>query len=213
MNKSSLKTGMFLLQNGWRVVSFLLRNLAAIVLVLLVLIALALGYWAWQMGFPATMPISILIPLALCLILIVAILLGRRRIQRWALASAARGQASVQKRVAKRMVQEGREKGEEILDKGEEILDKGVDTAKDALSTLASEVKADWQLHVAPSQSPQPQAPRCPTCGHPLRPGAKFCDRCGKPRQLTCPKCGQALRPQAKFCERCGTPVGGGRTS
>ena len=208
MNRRGLTTRLSLLRSSWRVVSFLLQHLTTIIAVVLALIALALGYQAWQMGFPATTPPSVLIPLAICLILIVAVLLARKKIQRRALASALRGQAAMQKRIAKRMVQEGREKGEEILEKG-------VDTAKDALSTLASEVKADWKRYVAtprPAQF-QPQAPRCPHCGHPLRPGAKFCDRCGKPRQLTCPKCGQVLRPQAKFCERCGAPVGSGKQS
>jgi hypothetical protein len=213
MNRNSLTTGLVLLRNGWRVASFLLRNLTAIMMGILALVALVLGYWAWQMGFPANIPIPILIPLALCLILIVAILLGRRRIQRWALARASRGQAAVQKRIAKRMVQEGREKGEEILEKGEEVLGKGVDTARGALSTLASEVKADWKRHVAQPRPARPQPTRCPDCGHPLRPGAKFCDHCGKPRQLTCPKCGQVLRSQAKFCERCGAPMSDGKPS
>jgi hypothetical protein len=213
MDRRSLTTQLSLLRSGWRVASFLLRNLTTIVLGVLVLVTIALGYWAWRMGFPATMPTSILVPLGICLILILAILVGRRRIQRWALASASRGQAAVQKRVAKRMVQGGREKGEEILEKGEEVLEKGVDTAKDALSTLASEVKADWKRYVAQPRPTQPQAPRCPECGYLVRSGAKFCDRCGKPLQLTCPKCGQALRPQAKFCERCGAPVGGETTS
>ena len=207
MNRRGLTTRLSLLRSSWRVISFLLRNLTAIIAVVLALIALALGYQAWRMGFPATTPPSVLIPLAICLILIVAVLLARKKIQRRALASALRGQAAVQKRIANRVVQEGREKGEEILEKG-------VDTAKDALSTLASEVKADWKRYVAPSRPARSQvllSPRCPHCGHLLRSGAKFCDRCGKPLQLTCPQCGQVLRPQAKFCERCGAPVSGAK--
>jgi len=211
MNKSSLKAGIFLLRSGWKVTGFLLRNLVTIVLVALFLIALALGYWAWRMGFPATMPVPILIPLALCLILIVAIVLGRSKIRRWALASAARGQARVQKRVAEDLIQEGREKGQQVLQKGEKVLEKGVDAAKGAISSLAGEVQADWQRHVSGPAPAVQQAPRCPQCGYFVRAGAKFCDRCGKPLQFTCPQCGQVLRPQARFCERCGTPVGGGK--
>jgi hypothetical protein len=181
MNRRSLTTQLSLLRSGWRVVSFLLRNLTTIITVVLVLVAIALGYWAWQMGFPVTMPIPILIPLALCLVLIVAILLGRRRIQRWALARASRGQAAMQKRIARRMVQEGREKGEEMLERGEEMLDRGIDTAGDALSSLTGEVKADWKRYMSKPGPAQPQSPRCPDCGHLLRPGAKFCDHCGAP--------------------------------
>ncbi|MCR4407845.1 MAG: zinc ribbon domain-containing protein [Anaerolineae bacterium] len=213
MNKSSLKAGVFFLQSGWKVAGFLLRHLVTIVLVVLFLIALVLGYWAWQMGFPATMPVPILIPLALCLTLIIAIVLGRSKIRRWALSSAARGQARMQKRVAESLIQEGREKGQQVLQKGEEVLEKGVGAAKEALSSLAGEVQADWQRQVSGPTPVVSQAPRCPACGYFVRPGAKFCDRCGQPLQLTCPKCGQALRPQARFCERCGAQVSGGRTS
>lgn len=211
MNTRGLTIQLSLLRSGWRVIHFLLRNLVTIVAAVLTLVALVLGYWAWRAGFPATMPLPILIPLALCLVLIVTILLARKGVHRWALARAARGQARVQKRIAARMMQDGREKSEEVLKKGEEMLDRGVDTARDALSSLAGEVQADWKRYVAQPRSSQPQTPRCPDCGHPLRPGAKFCDRCGKPRQLTCPKCGQGLRPQAKFCERCGATVSGGK--
>lgn len=212
MSKSSLKAGVFLLRSGWRVAGFLLRHLVTIVPVVLLLIALVLGYWAWRMGFPATMPIFVLIPLALCLILIVAIFLGRSKIRRWALASASRGQTGMQKRIAESLLQEGREKGQQVLQKGEEVLEKGVGAAKEALSSLAGEVQADWQRQVSGSTPVVPQAPRCPACGYFVRPGAKFCDRCGTLLQLTCPKCGQTLRPQARFCERCGTPVGGGKS-
>ncbi|MBC7249995.1 MAG: zinc ribbon domain-containing protein [Anaerolineae bacterium] len=210
MNTRSLTTQLSLLRGGWRVVSFLLRHLVTIVLVLL---ALVLGYRAWQTGFPATMSLPVLMPLLLCLILIVAVLLGRRGIRCWALERAARGQRVLQKRLARRMAQKGREKGEQILEKGEEALERGVGAARQALSSLVSEVQADWQRPGAPTQPRQRQAPRCPHCGYFVRPGAKFCDRCGKPLSLTCPHCDQALRPQARFCEHCGTPVGGERSS
>ncbi len=213
MNTRSLAARLSLLRSGWRVISFLLRHLVTTALVILVLLALTLGYRAWQMGFPATMSLSVLIPLLLCLILIVAVLLGRRGIRRWALERAARGQTALQKRLARRMAQEGREKGEQILEKGEEALERGVGAAREALSSLVAEVQADRQRPVAPTQTHQRRAPRCPHCGYFVRAGAKFCDRCGKPLSLTCPHCGQVLRPQARFCERCGAPVSGEKSS
>lgn len=47
----------------------------------------------------------------------------------------------------------------------------------------------------------------CPSCGQPVREGAKFCDNCGAPLELTCPECGHTLRLGAKFCDNCGAKV------
>jgi len=55
----------------------------------------------------------------------------------------------------------------------------------------------------------------CPACGHPVRPGAKFCGRCGhkltapsaEPLPTVCQRCRQAVRPGAKFCGKCGQKV------
>jgi hypothetical protein len=52
----------------------------------------------------------------------------------------------------------------------------------------------------------------CPHCGHALRPGARFCGRCGQvvaaqaaePHPTVCPACGRPLRPRARFCGGCG---------
>jgi Mg-chelatase subunit ChlD len=60
---------------------------------------------------------------------------------------------------------------------------------------------------------------RCPTCGNILRPGAKFCGRCGgsfvvqplvpaPPSPAYCPSCGGPFRPGAKFCGVCGHLMG-----
>jgi hypothetical protein len=62
-----------------------------------------------------------------------------------------------------------------------------------------------------PAAAPMAQPPkaenRCPSCGQPVREGAKFCDSCGASLARTCAKCGAALRPGAKFCDSCGTQV------
>ena len=50
---------------------------------------------------------------------------------------------------------------------------------------------------------------KCPKCNAELRPGAKFCTKCGAKieAQPVCPKCGAALKPGAKFCTKCGTKL------
>jgi len=64
---------------------------------------------------------------------------------------------------------------------------------------------------------------RCPNCGSPIRPDARFCGVCGKPitspplphaqqpaaRQSgnVCPKCGNINRPTARFCSVCQTSL------
>ncbi len=55
----------------------------------------------------------------------------------------------------------------------------------------------------------------CVGCGADLRPGAKFCKKCGtvvgpKPGPATetaCANCGKPIKPGAKFCAGCGTRV------
>ena len=42
-----------------------------------------------------------------------------------------------------------------------------------------------------------------------LRPGARFCDRCGTKVEKICPACGAVLRDQARFCDLCGVPLEG----
>ena len=48
---------------------------------------------------------------------------------------------------------------------------------------------------------------KCRTCGMDLRPGARFCDRCGTKVEKICPACGAVLRDQARFCDLCGVPL------
>lgn len=48
----------------------------------------------------------------------------------------------------------------------------------------------------------------CPAC-HSQVAGGKFCSNCGAALTATkCAACGADLRPGAKFCHRCGTPAG-----
>ena len=50
---------------------------------------------------------------------------------------------------------------------------------------------------------------KCRACGMDLRPGARFCDRCGTKVEKICPACGAVLRDQARFCDLCGVPLEG----
>lgn len=63
----------------------------------------------------------------------------------------------------------------------------------------------------SPTPGPKPPAPAlCPHCGAPMRPGARFCSRCGQPllsAPAACPQCGAPTRPGARFCSRCGQPL------
>lgn len=50
---------------------------------------------------------------------------------------------------------------------------------------------------------------RCLKCGSALKPGARFCGKCGEPATAakikTCPVCGKTLSPSARFCGKCGS--------
>lgn len=50
---------------------------------------------------------------------------------------------------------------------------------------------------------------KCPNCGAEQKPGAKFCEDCGKPipQKKICPNCETELAPTAKFCSNCGNPL------
>lgn len=90
-------------------------------------------------------------------------------------------------------------------------------------------VAADETPTIAPSApAAVPQALTC-QCGNLLKPGAKFCPKCGtkvgekqesaapeanadSPSQTVC-SCGNTLKPGAKFCPKCGTKVGSAPSS
>lgn len=50
----------------------------------------------------------------------------------------------------------------------------------------------------------------CSKCHSELRPGAKFCTKCGQKIETepVCPQCGASLKPNAKFCTKCGLRLG-----
>ena len=87
-----------------------------------------------------------------------------------------------------------------------------------ALPTAASRIGARRPQPVAGSGATGAEAVAalgqavCPHCGHPLRPGAKFCGGCGQavvaqaaePQPAVCPRCGHPMRPGARFCGGCG---------
>jgi hypothetical protein len=50
------------------------------------------------------------------------------------------------------------------------------------------------------------QGVRC-TCGELNKPGAVYCDNCGKRLARTCPSCGETNDHDAKFCSACGQKI------
>lgn len=83
----------------------------------------------------------------------------------------------------------------------------GGDVSEAALANIMGRAEAATLRHKAAAVAPPGEEIRCPSCGHPVRAGAKFCDKCGASLQLTCPQCGATLRPGAKFCDSCGAQV------
>lgn len=66
-----------------------------------------------------------------------------------------------------------------------------------------------------PPPKAKPKSITCPECEATLKPGAKFCKKCGasvkkskRKGELTfCPGCGAKLKPGKVFCGKCGEPV------
>lgn len=59
-----------------------------------------------------------------------------------------------------------------------------------------------------PPAPPQLQSTRCQSCGAEIRPGARFCPKCGQSAAPpVCPNCGAALKENSRFCPKCGQSV------
>lgn len=68
-----------------------------------------------------------------------------------------------------------------------------------------------------PVAAPEPGARRCVSCNSSLRPGARFCNRCGTAqpaaaapaaeRRIFCDMCGRPMLAGAQFCTECGEPA------
>ena len=187
---------------------FLWRYWAPVAILILGLLAGWTGYQMWKVGFPAAM--TRLPRLALYLTLIVVILVIKYALKRYAKTAIRKGKASLQKKVAKEVVEEGLSRAGDLVDEGvdraADVVEKGVIAAKDAISDLGREVQDTWGESRRPA-SKSPVALRCPSCGHVVRLGARFCAKCGAPLSPACPKCGRKLRPGAKFCDGCGEVV------
>lgn len=194
--------GRAVLRAGWKAVRLLFRHPVTIAVAVLSLLALTSAYRIWRSDFPAALRI---VPgLAMYLVLIILILLSRKRIRQLTTGGIARSGASLQRQLAREVVEEG-------LSQGEAALKRGAQGARQALSALVEEVHADWERLVEGKPTfgvitPQ-RGRRCPSCGHTLRMRARFCDRCGTPLPTRCPHCSRTLRPKAKFCDGCGTPL------
>jgi len=99
----------------------------------------------------------------------------------------------------------GAYKQKEIIDQTWQFLDQYIAAAGGTFMGMGAPMAAPMMATpVAPAAAPQA---RCPSCGQPVRAGAKFCANCGASLVLACAKCGAELRPGAKFCDSCGAPV------
>jgi len=202
MKSLGAAVGRAMVRGGWKGFRLFLRYPATISIAVLSLLALTSGYRIWRRGFPAAL--RIVPSLAICLILIIVIFLSRKKIRELTTGGISRGRGSLQRQIAQEVMEEG-------LSRGEVILKRGVEEARGAVSTVAEEVKADWEQLVKGKPTSGlvtlQRGRRCPSCGRILRMRARFCDGCGTPLPITCPRCGRTLRPKAKFCNGCGTPL------
>ena len=192
--------------SGTRAIRFLLRHWAFIVAGVLVLLAAFTGYQIWRMGFQDALAMGTIDTLIIYLAVAAVVVVTRYGIIPYArtVYRKSRARARLQKKVAQDVVEHGRSQA-----KG--MLQKGVQTAEGTFDRVSERARREWdsvrQRKPTSSSVVTPAARRCPDCGHVIRHGAKYCDRCGASLAFACPNCGRNLRPGAKFCDRCGTNV------
>ena len=189
-----------------RTLRFLFRHWAVIVACVLVVMAAITGYQIWRMGFQEALALGAVDTLIIYLALAAVVVVMRYGIIPYAITvyHNSRARAKVQKRVAREAVEQGRSQAKEIVQKR-------VQTAEGTFNRVSKRAKREWDSvrrrepdsgsMVTPATRP------CPHCGHVMRDGAKFCERCGSHLGSACANCGRSLRPGTKFCDRCGTAV------
>ena len=195
---------------GKGILLFLWRHWAPMLIAVLGLLAAWTGFRMWKVGFPDAM--AKLPMLAVWLVLIVLVVVVRYALKRYTRAALERGKASLRKKVAQEVVQEGLSRAGGVVDEGidraGDVLEQGVEKAKATLADLSQEAKETWATQpLGQKDAGQVVSLRCPSCGAPVRRGARFCANCGATLSPTCPHCGRRLRPGAKFCDGCGAPV------
>ena len=175
----------------------------------LVLMAIGLAVHTWRMGLPAGWPA--LVPSVLCLCGCVLLLWFRDETVRYLRRALLRRATVSGKRAAKKVVNDGVAQGQVLLTKGAEAFsDAGVrarETVQEAADDLGAELQRGWdrlgELRARTGRT-SIEATRCPSCGRPQRPGARFCDACGVALPRICPACGAAQRVGSAFCFQCG---------
>ncbi len=76
---------------------------------------------------------------------------------------------------------------------------------------FATEMKDALSGEDAPIKDKEAQI-KCPSCGHEVKKGAKFCPECGAkivvaPTKKFCPNCGKEITGSGKFCPECGAKL------
>jgi hypothetical protein len=91
---------------------------------------------------------------------------------------------------------------------------KFVPDARYSTETMLAALKQAQKTPHSRSRESQPLpsstvAVTCSSCGNPLKPGLKFCGKCGATaaKSVTCPGCGKPLKPDTRFCGSCGFKV------
>ena len=84
----------------------------------------------------------------------------------------------------------------------------------DIRTALTEQKQELTQLEALLAARSEPQAQPCPACGRPLPAEGAYCAHCGGvvPERITglhCVHCGSELRPGSRFCPRCGQSVSG----
>lgn len=98
--------------------------------------------------------------------------------------------------------------------------------ADDAVVPMPEGEKAAALAAAEPPEAPAPEEPEqpaaaepvCPSCGHVIRMGDRFCIFCGSPtapkpvpesapKNAFCMNCGSPLKPGDRFCMNCGAKV------
>ena len=184
---------------GVRTLSFLFRHWAAILISALLILAVLTGYRMWRVGFPDAMSRADALIIYVALIPVVVVV--RYGIGPYAITVISKRRASLQKKVAQDVLEQGRSQA-----KG--MLNRGVQSAGGAYARFRKRARREWnsvtRRKPASNTMVAPSGRECPSCGRVVRSGAKFCDRCGTALAFSCPNCGRNLLPGSKFCDRCG---------
>ena len=79
----------------------------------------------------------------------------------------------------------------------------------EAAQYMESQTEEDEQLEVLIQSRRKAKSTNltCEHCGAPVKPGQRFCSKCGASASVSCSSCGKQIRAGDAFCSSCGTKV------